>query len=215
MVSLEKQTRLASLLGNHFFQIDLEEGKARFSDIWECNFQVLGTESDNTLNWIWGWADEQTEVPEHLLSAARELRNWGLRNNVTELATPSIDLNHADGTMFAMIASSVCRANAFYRDHFEGGSLFVLLFGDALDRQPGFDRAGFLHALEEHTAVYPGNHRALVVSYFRELNLPYQENSGTFSGELANGERIVAEFDPAGMISTINGEAFPADAGAV
>lgn len=214
LVSLEKQAKLASLVNDHFFQADLDEGKARFGDIWECPFQVLGTESDNTLTWLWGWADEQSEVPEHLLRAARELRNWGAQTKVPEFTVPSLDLNHADGTMLSTIASSICRANAFYREHFDGGSLFVLLFGEAIDRQPGFDRAGFLRVLADHTAIYGGNHRGLVVSYFRELNLPSQESGATFSGELAMGERIVAEFDPTGMITMINGEPFPAAAGA-
>jgi hypothetical protein len=213
MVSLEKQAKLAGLIGDHYFHADLDEGRVRFSDAWECPFQVLGTESDNTLTWLWGWADEQSEVPDHLLTAVQELRKWGIQNNVVELTLPSIDLNRADGTMLSMIASPICRANAFYREYFDGGSLFVLLFGDAVDRQPGFDRSGFLRALTEHTSVYSGNHRALIASYFRELNLPYQETSGAFSGELAVGERIVAEFDPSGMITTINGEPFPSVAG--
>ena len=57
-------------------ELDPDAGKLRFNGL-EFPMQVLGTESDNTLIWLWAWADEHTEVPAGLLQSAIELRNWG------------------------------------------------------------------------------------------------------------------------------------------
>src|SRR5512143_867932 len=100
LVSLEKQDKLELLLGDYTHVLDLDSGRIRFNDNLEFSFQVLGTESDNTLIWLWAWAEEQTEeVPADLVRASRELRDWGLHEGVQEFALPSVDLNKADGHM--------------------------------------------------------------------------------------------------------------------
>lgn len=204
--SLEKQQRLSRLVGEHYFRVDLDSGAAHFNDAWECPFQVLGTESENTLTWLWGWADEQIEVPEHLLQRARELRQWGEQQRLAEFQQPSLDLDRADGLKLAVIATAVCRASSFYREHFEGGSLFVLLYGDAIDRQPGFDRSELVRAVNDLAAVYDVNQRALLTSYFREQNIPWEDAADSLSAQLYTGERLLAEFDKSGRIRTVNGE---------
>ena len=79
LISLEKQDKLALLIGEDTYDLDLDAGKIRFDNSLEISFQVLGTESDNTLIWLWAWADEQTEeIPADLLRASREIRDWGL-----------------------------------------------------------------------------------------------------------------------------------------
>ena len=136
LVSLEKQEHFYRVLGDHALELDLDAGMARFSSGLTCRFQVLGTESENTLTWLWGWADEQSEISDNLLTACRELRSWAQNNQVQEMLSPSLDLNRADGTMLSLIASRLSRATAFYRDHYEGGALFLLLFCDGTKVPP-------------------------------------------------------------------------------
>jgi hypothetical protein len=139
LISLEKQERLAGLIGDHTVELDLDAGLVRFSGSFEFPFQVLGTESDNTLTWLWAWAEEQTEVPGDLMRAALEMKEWGAQAGVTECTRPSVDLNEADGHVLSLIASEVCRASCYYHDAYEGGGLFLLLFGQAIDRQPSLN----------------------------------------------------------------------------
>ena len=129
LVSLEKQARLFGFLGEHMLELDLDAGVARFGDGRSFPFQVLGTESENSLTWLWAWSDEHAEVPEGQLQAARSLKAWGAARSVPEFTIPSVDLDRADGTLLSIIASEVCQAEGFYRDHYEGGNLFMLLSG--------------------------------------------------------------------------------------
>jgi drug/metabolite transporter (DMT)-like permease len=56
------------------------------------------------------------------------LRAWGEKEGLQEFTLPSVDLDRADGTMLSLIASEVCKASGYYRDPYEGGALFLLLF---------------------------------------------------------------------------------------
>ena len=205
LVALEKQARLFSFLGEHVLDLDLDAGTARFNDL-SIPFQALGTESDNALTWLWAWAEEQTEIPDRLLASARELKAMGEKEGLPELLLPSLDLNRADGTMLSLIASEVCNASGYYRDPYEGGALFLLLYGIALDDRQVFDRAGLVRQLADLAARYVFNHRNALVSYFRARGIPAAEARGTVSAEMPNGERLIAEFEPSGQVRTINGE---------
>lgn len=212
LVSLEKQEYFYRALGEHTRELDLDEGIARFSNGLTCPFQVLGTESDNTLTWLWGWADEQSEVDARLLASCRELRAWAEKEQLPEFLSPSLDLNIADGAVLSLAASALCKATAYYRDQYEGGSLFLLLFCDGSERNPGFDRQSFLRRFNELAQTRTVDLRNVMRSYFQERGLPVVENPGEISGELLSGERLIAGLDEQGRIITMNGEPFSSGA---
>lgn len=204
LVSLEKQEKLARAVGDGFAELKLDDGTIRFDNGLDLPFQALGTESENTLTWLWAWADEQSEIPQEFLSTSLLLRDWGTRENIAEFVVPSIDLNRADGQMISLIASEVSGASCFYRDHYEGGSLYLLLTGRAIDRQPPFDRAGLLRRFADLISMYEFNHRNALASYFRSKRLSFEDKNILINGELESGERVIAEFDDAGRLVSSN-----------
>jgi len=208
LAALEKQDGLIRRLGEHIADLDLDTGMARFNAERAFPFQLLGTESDNSLTWLWAWADEQPEVSEELLRSARELKAWGAREGVTEFTVPSLDLNRADGTMLSLIASGVSSASGYYRDYYDGGTLFILLFGADGDSRPEFDRAGLIRAMRDLVSRYDFDHRKALLSYFKMKSLPFSDSGDAVNAELAGGDRLVALFDDAGQVMTINGESF-------
>jgi hypothetical protein len=211
LTSLEKQDKLALLLGDYTYVLDLDAGKIRFNDSLEFSFQVLGTESDNTLIWLWAWADEQTdEVPLDLLKASRELRDWGFREEIPEFIRPSVDLDKADGHVLSMVASGICRASCYHRDVYEGGSAFLLLYDKLIDAQPFFDLPRLSRRFLDLISRYEINHRNALLSYLRIRGLSVAEKGSTITAELDTGERLSAEFDHTGRLTHLNGEAITA-----
>ena len=207
LLSLEKQDKLAFLLGDHTYDLDLEAGKIRFNDDREFPFQVLGTESDNTLTWLWAWAEEQTEVvPENLFQAAQQLRDWGHHVGVPEFTSPAVDLDRADGRVLSMIAVELCRASCFYRDAYEGGAAFVLLFDKKIDAQPSFDLARLARHYLDVISQYPLDHRNTLLSYLRAKGLSPVETAWTVLCDLESGESLNAVFDNAGHLQQLNGD---------
>jgi hypothetical protein len=206
LLTLEKQDKLGFLLGEHTYELDLDAGKIRFSNDIELTCQALGTESDNTLNWLWAWADEQTEVPATLIQASRELRDWGSLKGVQEFILPSIDLDQADGHTLSLIAVGLCKASAYYRDSYEGGAVFFLLFDKRIDAQPSFDRARLSRRFLDLISRYEFDHQSALRSYCTSKQLPCSGRGTTISCELESGERLIAEFDERGRLVQLNGE---------
>jgi hypothetical protein len=207
LLSLEKQDKLESLVGEHLYELDLDAGTIRF-DTLQYPVQVIGTESYNTLTWLWAWADEQTELSANLIQAAIQLRIWGAQAAIPELAMPSVDLNRADGHAIAMIASEVCKASCYYRDGYEGGAVFLLVFDNTIDNQPSFDRRRLLVRLADLFSRYDLNHRNTVLSYLTAKGLAPAEQRNMINCGLESGERLIAEFDDAGRLVVVNGAAF-------
>ena len=208
LIALEKQDKLDLLVGEHTYDLDLDAGKIRFNDSLEFPIQVLGTESDNTLSWLWAWADEQTEeVPEGLLRAARQLKDWGAREGLQEFTLPSMDLDRADGHFLSMIAGEICGASCYFRDAYEGGAAFVLLFDKRIDAQPSFDLSRLSRRLLDLISRYDLNHRNALLSYFRIKGLSPTEAGDLITGTLETGEVLSAAFDNAGRLKSLNNEA--------
>jgi hypothetical protein len=205
LLSFEKREKLFALSGEHFLHLDLDSGTTQFNENLALPFQVLGTESENTLTWLWAWADEQAEIPEQLTRSSREIRAWFEREGLAELVRPSVDLDLADGTMFSVVGVDVCRAGAFYRNPYEGGALFLLLFSIDIDRQPDLDRAAFVRILGELAAGYDLDLKHVIRSYFQAKGLPYAESKETVNAQLSTGERIILEFSGTSP-ARINGE---------
>ncbi len=208
LLSLEKREKLLGLAGDHFLELDLDAGAARFREGLSLEFQVLGTESENTLSWLWAWADEQTEMPDRLVRSARDLRQWFQDRGMQEIIRPSVDLDVADGNRIAMIGAEALGAGAYYRDRYEGGALFLLLFGGELHAQPDLDRGSLLRVFRDLTAQYPCDHRNVLASYARAKGLPAAGSDDMLNLQLAGGERILAEFSSGGSLLRINGEPF-------
>jgi hypothetical protein len=208
LISLEKQDKLALLVGEHSYGLDLDAGKIRFNDTLEISFQVLGTESDNTLIWLWAWADEQTEeIPVDLLRASRELRDWGSKKGLQEFTLPSVDLHKADGHVLSLIACELCNAGSYFRDAYEGGSAYLLLFDKRIDAQISFDLSRLSRRFVDLITRHELSHRKALVSYLRKKGLPLEETGPAITCELDSGERLSAEFDDAGRLTRLNGEA--------
>jgi len=206
LISLEKRDKLERLVSEHIYELDLDTRTIRFSNGLEISYQVLGTESDNTLSWLWAWAEEQTEVPMNLLSSAFKLKDWGEREQISEFFSPSVDLTLADGHAIALVSSQICNASSFYRDDYEGGAAFLLLFDNRIDSQPSFDRARLTQQFSELISRMELNHRNTFLSYFLLKGLSPVEKGSLIACELENGEQVIAEFDEAGKVIMLNGE---------
>ncbi len=211
LVSREKQEKRDRLIGDHTYELDLDAGVVRFSGAFEFPLQVLGTQSDNTLTWLWAWAEEQTEIPADLVRSSIEMREWGRGNNVPECLAPSVDLNRADGNVLSTIASEVCRASCYYRDSYEGGALFLLLFSREIDRQPSFGADELTRAFASLISMHDFNHRNAFRSYLQLKNLPHSEHASFIAGELESGEDVRANFDASGRVVTLNGKPLTED----
>jgi hypothetical protein len=206
LFSLEKQGKLAGIIGESMHELDLDAGLIRFSRNLAFPFQVLGTESDNTLTWLWAWAEEQTDIPENLRQTSLQLRDWGVREGIREFTMPSVDLDRADGNSLAMVSTSIAMANSYFRDSYEGGAAYLLIFDKSIENEPSFDRASLFRHLTDLLSRYELDHKKVLLSYLERKGLSPVAKDTVVTCELETGERVNAEFDDAGKLSIWNGE---------
>ena len=125
--------------------------------------QILGTESDNTLTWL--WADEQTEIPTAPTVNRNTGKELGRGEKLAEFTPPSVDLNKTDGLALTLIASEVCKASSYFQDDYDGGAAFLLVSDKIIDNQPSFDRARLLVRLSELLVRYDLHHQNTLLAY--------------------------------------------------
>ena len=114
--SLDKQVRLEELHGGQAWGFDMSEGLLRFGEDESVGYkiQILGTEDLANEEWMWGWANEASGIPEHLLAAGQTLKMLGEKHDIEELITPRFANSPINGETLAMLGLGICRANAYY-----------------------------------------------------------------------------------------------------
>ena len=204
---MEKQDKLAKIIGENMHELDLDAGLIRFSRDLALPFQVLGTESYNTLTWLWAWAEEQTEIPENLVQTSLQLRDWGVREGIQEFTLPSVDIDHSDGNALAMVSTQISMANSYFRDSYEGGAAYLLIFDKSIENEPSFDRDSLFRNMTDLLSRYALNQRNVLFSYLEIKGLSPVAKGTLITCELESGERVNAEFDDVGKVRVWNGEA--------
>ncbi|HYA87974.1 MAG TPA: hypothetical protein VEI57_13025 [Nitrospirota bacterium] len=206
LFSIEKQFKLARIIGEQMHELDLDAGVIRFSRDLSLPFQVLGTESFNTLTWLWAWAEEQTEIPENLIQTSLQLRDWGVHEGIREFTMPSVDIDKADGKAIAIVSTQIASANSWFRDSYEGGAVYLLIFDKSIENEPSFDKASLFTSMTDILSRYELNQKNVLLSYLQMKILSPIERGTLISCELENGERLNAEFDDAGKLRGWDGK---------
>lgn len=113
--SLDKQVYFSDLIGNPDWHLDIASGLITYGTMSPWHAQLLGTESEASGTWLWAWANTESNIPAHLLTASLALKAYGEQHGIPELATPEVPLDQVEGHTLALLASGICEANAYYR----------------------------------------------------------------------------------------------------
>lgn len=166
IAAFDKQLHFADVVGQLNWQFDMASGLLSFGDRYRWHAQVLGTESQSSGTWLWAWANDASNIPEDLLQASLTMRTFGEQHEIPELTSPAVSFDEIDGHTLAMIASGVCRANAYYRAPYDGGAAYLLIMDES-----------FFHNTDEPLSriatVFPQAIAALEISNHRLAFLSY------------------------------------------
>jgi hypothetical protein len=210
--SMLKQLRLSEFLGQHNWDVDLVRGEVSFGPGRAFAIQVMGTESQGSGTWLWGWANEASHIPPQLLRCASTLRELGQREGIEELSLPEINLGDIDGHALAMVASGLCGSSAYYRGPYDGGALFFTVHGVPLPE----GAASPLEAINTMNAAimqYPLDHGLMVRSFLGQQGFQVIEQERSLLATAPGGSQITINLDAqgriAGMETTLTQETTP------
>ncbi|MFJ4658128.1 DUF6882 domain-containing protein [Nocardia sp. NPDC088792] len=93
LFSYEHQLHLADVLGEHSWNVDLNEGRFAFETEFGTkvctDFHLLGSAAPGPSSWLWSWANP-SGYSEEVVGLARSLRNFGIAHDVDELADEEV-----------------------------------------------------------------------------------------------------------------------------
>ncbi|MFC1464829.1 MAG: DUF6882 domain-containing protein [Candidatus Brachytrichaceae bacterium NZ_4S206] len=208
--SFDKQIYLDAMLGKSSWAFDLNSGVLAFrrphEEDLQLNVQVLGTESEDSHTWLWGWANP-SGIPDALLKSANELKAFGATAGVPELVTPELPITpEMNPLRIAMIGCGVQRAGCFFRAPYPRGALYLLIKDPRYKRSvtrpiPRILRV-FPMFLSDHRVANP---RAALLSYLQFYHLDVREEGRRIIATMKAAARsllgaeapqqLVAEFD--------------------
>lgn len=207
--SLLKQQNLITFLSDHNWNVDLETGKADFGKGRIYPIQIVGTESEANGTWLWGWANEGSNIPTSLLTCAMTLRALGTKKEIQELTQPQIELNEVNGHMLAMVACGICNADAYYRGPYNGGALFFTMQQMPLQKQQGASPTELISIMSSVISQFPVNHKTMAQSFLNQQGYSLAESEGKIVASAENGNDITLVLDELGRISNLETTAVP------
>jgi hypothetical protein len=133
----------------------------------------------------------------------------GQRDGIEELAEPELDLTVVDGHSLAMVASGVCRADAYYRGPYDEGAVFFTLQIHPLHGQQLTSPIALINIMSTVISQFPVDHEIMARSFLSQQGITITENGKEIVAKSATGNDVIVSFDDLGRISGMNTAAVP------
>jgi hypothetical protein len=113
---------LRTFLGDHDWLFDMSAGRITFTSnggktvLAKCPVQILGSFSLSSRTWLWGWANEQSQVPSHLVRFGTGLQDAAGQEHRHEYhtKTPFLLARDNQAQEMALVAAGFAGMFTFY-----------------------------------------------------------------------------------------------------
>jgi len=133
MLATDIQYGLGTLLNSSSWRLSMTEGVIKFPEAGlEFPAQIMGTVSEFSNTWLWGWANPKSGIPEKLLQIGNSAKQFGTSNNIPELREPTFDVLPYIVTGYSI--ACVCGqmfgdGDPWYRGPYAGGAVWLVIVG--------------------------------------------------------------------------------------
>jgi hypothetical protein len=206
-----RQLALADLIGNRSWSSDMRTGRIAFGDDLSFPIQVLGSRSDADDTWLWGWANQQSNFPAHVLSACSRIKQLGTEHGIKEFTEPGFVLDAVSDHMLAMLCGGLIGTACYYRAPQQGGAAFLLL-----EETPDSIRAPAAAArvntvLMQVISNFDIEHRPMAESFLRQQGFVLSGAPASIQAtRAADDVQVQIAFDEYGRITRVDGRLKPA-----
>ena len=205
--TFDKQSYLNDIVGALDWEFDMDTGLLGFGGTHEWLAQVLGTESEQSGTWLWGWANDASGIPDNLLACANSLRKLGTDSAIPELTEPQVPADELDGHFWSILATGLCRANAYYRGPYDGGAVYLLIKDANYRHTLDHPLVRLASVFPQAISTYPiSNHKHALKGHaeFLGLSVQPQENATIIAD--SQGGQLSAEFDGQNRLTSLSGD---------
>ncbi|WP_330186411.1 hypothetical protein KZZ52_24530 [Dactylosporangium sp. AC04546] len=194
---------MADFIEQRDWQLDLNSGAVAFGGDLRYRIQLLGTESHRDGTWLWAWANQASNLPPGLLHLCTWLQDYGRREGVAELTTPSFPLERADGHRLALLASGLT-GRPYYRGPYDGGAVFFHLEGIPAQVTAPVRPERALTVLNQVIMGFEVDHRTAAAAFLQQQGWRVEPAGAALTGTHPAGSSIRIEFDHLGRLSDMS-----------
>lgn len=195
------------VIGDNGWNVDLKGGEITFGDrSFRCG--ILGTESNVSGTWLWGWAHTESGLPENAAAPSRRAK----RNlaDCEEFTTAKFGLDELHtGHNLSMAAIGAAENNVgYYRCPYSDGALFVQIEGLPEEVFAPLTIEALARQFVEVISGFYCDHRLLAAGMLYQNGYTFEEqNNGDYCIILGKGDKGAVRFEfenAGGLFRTIN-----------
>lgn len=191
------------IIGDNGWNVDLKGGTIRFGEqVFRSG--VLGSESESSDTWLWGWANTEGGLPEIASAPSRRAKKALPDTPEFQNGKFMLDELHT-GHNLAMVCCGVSEKNTcYYRCPYTGGAAFVTVEGlpDSVFAPVPIER--FVRQYMEIVSSYYCDHRLLAAGFLYQngtefttegniIRADFGENTLTLAFEIVEGLSRLAD----------------------
>jgi len=206
--SFDKQLQLADLIGDRNWSFNKPTGLLSFGDRYQWHVQILGTEAYDRNTWLWAWANPASNIPPAQLDASLTMKALGEEQTIPEIMTPVLPLGEINGHMLCLIASGVCKANAYYRGPYSGGAAFFLIQDENFPKRDIVPLARIVSVFPQViSALEIQNHKLAFLEYLVDYGLAGEDEGDKVLIKEGGKITLTATFDEQNRLTKLEGTA--------
>lgn len=204
-IVLEKQLDFADLIGENNWNISMDSGTISFGDNLVFPIQVLGTYSHSAQTWLWAWANTQSNISEHLLQQALQLKKYGEDNQMDLLQNSTFDFSVNELHVMGIIAAGFFNDDAYYIADYGQGAMLVSLKDDKIKKARKDHHSRIAFVFPQLISNFEVNHKNAFKAYLTAKGYQITETSNAIIGT-KNTDSITGEFDDLSRLTTLKGD---------
>lgn len=215
-LSLEHQLHLEEVLGEHSWNVDLQQQRFEFTGsrpLTCTRFHLLGSAAPGPRSWLWAWANP-SGFPAPVTALSATVRDFGQRYGITELTSPEVPFDALPGapgeaamaTAFLTDAAKVITGGwTSYNGDAGGGTRAAFLIEHPDFQLPPPEPARVMRVLQQGLAgLRLTDHRRAVHGYAQRRGLGSQFNPDYTQLTLTGpGFQAIIDFDQYSRIANI------------
>lgn len=202
--SFARQLALGDFLGEHNWNVDIQQAVVDFGNERIYPIQLIGTESKIEETWLWAWANEQSNLPDKILETSQRIREIGQQHQISELTEASFPLTVASGHMLAMLSAGLAGNCCYYRGPYDGGALFFLVNDLPASVFAPVPTSRATTVISEVISQFDTDQHLMAESFLKSQGFTTTESNRVMTGTRPNGEIFNIEFDDRGLIIEYN-----------
>lgn len=188
--SYEKQLIFGDLIGSSSWQFDMGSATISFEEL-DFPIQIIGSYAFDSNSWMWGWANTQSGIPEHLLVQSNKLKEIGIEKAIDELKDEHFEIDESFAHQVGMIACGLFECNGYYCANYGQGTLVVTILSDEIKKR-GQEReiTTFCQLISEMEL----NHKKAFKNYLIDKGYRMRFSENKIEG-VKEERHVVASFD--------------------